>query len=252
MSTANRGKVLEDAVLAGCSYYGNLRRAFIRKRHALQHRSGVWISKGDVDFSGRVVAQIGDSRSSTPFLAECKETHETALPLSKLEERSHQLAKLAEAAADGCVSGLIIGFQPGLHAWWIPWAGELAKFLESPWRRSISQNMAAAWGLLLPLGASPKGLPLVKFLDGIVSPDREKAIEAVHFDRTANPLELPLGDSFVGDVPGEWKPRRRRAQELPPPKTRIEAELRERAGGLDPFHPEALRRFAKKQRGRGR
>lgn len=201
---ANRGKPLEDALRAGCAHYKGLRRGNIRKREPnkiWQDGAPIHISKGDVDFSGDAEGRA--------FYAEAKSTLKDALPLSELEQRPHQIKKLRDTAASGCMSGVIIGFMPEFSVWWIPFV-ELAPFLDAPWRRSISRNMCAAWGLLLPMGASPAGRPMVKFLDGAPFTGKDAAITAVNADRLANPLELSL------DLDEPDRPSRRVAKKRNP------------------------------------
>lgn len=250
MTHANQGKPLEEAVKAAALYYHSHDRqgdrtakgggrGCIRKRHPGRARVAgelIYTVKGDVDFAG--------DADGKAFYAECKET-QGAVKLSDLEKREHQMKKLRETAARGCTSGYIFGFMPDWACFWVPWSA-LQPFLDQPWRRSIDQKMCAAWGLSLPVRVSPGGRPMVLFLDGYTSPNRWDALTAVDAERFAHPLELPLED------PCEWRPKSRKPAVLPPPTTKIEAELRERAGGLDPLHPSALRAFAKKMRGRGR
>lgn len=179
MSHANRGKLLEHAVTAGALMYKREGRAGVRKRDAKQKFIGgrlIWTSQGDVDFSGDA-----DGRA---FYAECKETREPALPLSKLTARQHQLDKLADAAARKCTAGVIVGFLPAWRVYWIPY-DEIAPFLEAPWRRSISETMCSAWGMLLPVGSSPSGKPLVKFLDGAPHSEKDAALVAVAYERAS-------------------------------------------------------------------
>lgn len=189
----------EHAIALACERYRKRGRADIRKTDARSIVRGgrrIWTGKGDTDFVGD---GPGDEPGhAKPWRLEVKETHEVSLPLSSWSE--HQRDTMRAAAGRGCEVRLVIVWLPGWEAYSIPWA-PLAKFLDLPWRASITKAMARAWGELLPCEPTTKpGRWRCLFLDGKAHPLQQTALAEVDAERLANPLEL-----FADD---DWKPKK--------------------------------------------
>jgi penicillin-binding protein-related factor A (putative recombinase) len=239
VSQANRGKAVEGACELGAREYRRQNRALVFHRET-KMRAGKYVAQAGVDFNGPIVGGA--------IAFDAKETHLERFDLSEDHFPQHQRDELTAAQALGARTGLVLGFLPRYECYWLPWE-RVQEFLAAPWRASLSIAWCRAFGLLLPI--QPCGVAKVRimWLDGRAHPEAAAYALDVATERAGcagKQAQMAL------EQQGDWKPKRRRAEELPPPKTKIEADLRERAGGLDPFHPVALRKFAMRERAKGR
>lgn len=207
----------EKAVAHGCEWYRKRDIADIRKTEAQSIGGGFgrkFVGKGDVDFCGDV--------NGKTWRLETKETHQASFPLSNWSD--NQRAIMSKAFGRGCEVRLLLFFMPTWEAYSIPWP-PLSSFLALPWRRSITKDMARAWGELIPCEPLTRpGQWRARFLDAKPHPMQQHALAAVEAERFAHPLELPLE---------EETPRRRKVL----------------GGPVDPFGREAWER-AKRKAGR--
>jgi penicillin-binding protein-related factor A (putative recombinase) len=152
-------------------------------------------SRAPIDFRGTIPG-------GRAYAREAKDTSEASFPLAQLRE--DQRDALDAVLALGADVGVVIAFLPGWTVFDVPWR-PLAEFVRNPWRQSLTQEMCAAWGMLLPYSDGR-----VWFLDGKPHPNKLDLIDVIAREAVAARIAQAKND----DEPR--KVRRRKDQPRTP------------------------------------